>query len=92
MKRNFYLVMEAVSRKVDFHEPRNFINLVFASSDVKDHLLDKFNRKLELKTCWINGLFDFYMSIDTFHQIMFDDWFNKEIAALELTTIPHSMF
>jgi hypothetical protein len=90
MKRNFYLALTAIRPFLDM-DAKEFAYLAFADSDVKDHLADKIqtyrNRRSNGSDPYI--LIDLYQSLDTEHQIMFDQWFETELEKVNSKTIPY---
>lgn len=88
MKRQFYLTMKAIEELQFLDEPI-VIEKLLKDSDVKDHLTDKlftYNNRSGNK---ITALMDFYLSLDTEHQMMFDTSVNALIDAVDKKTIPY---
>lgn len=92
MKRHFYLVMRVLREKLEWIDAKEIVEKIFPDSDVKQHLIYKLSGYIRSRDSVSNGLFDFYDMLDSENQLIFDVYFNKEIAALESKIIPHSMF
>lgn len=88
MKRNFYLVIRTL-RKFLNEKELPFCQMVFKDSDVVDHLADKLFTYNNRNPNPFTAMCDFYESLDTEHQLMFDEWFNREMDAVESRTTPY---
>jgi hypothetical protein len=88
MRRNFYLVIHAMRKYSNFTEPK-LIELIFPESDVRDHLADKLYTCNNRTESYFIALYDFYMSLDTEHQLMFDKWANAEFDQVNKDTTPY---
>ena len=80
MKRNFYLVIQTM-RPFTIMESGPLCDLIFADSDVKDHIADKLHtyRNRYSHPTNMMAIFDLYESLDHEHHVMFDKWFNAEM-------------
>jgi len=93
MKRNFYLTITAM-RKAQV-EPTEaelipFVEKVFPVSDVQSHIADKLHGKIvKSGGNWLVALLNFYESLDTDHQVMFDIWANQEIDKQDNQTVQY---
>lgn len=88
MIRQFYITIKAVEPLTFLTEPE-VIEKLLPESDVKSHLVDKlftYNNRFKQK---IDALFEFYLSLDTEHQIMFDTSMNALIQDVNSKTIQY---
>lgn len=94
MKRNFYLVMEVIRRKLPQESPQEIIETIFPTLDkwLKNHLVYKFNEGKSKHTPFFIALLNLYMALDSENQLIFDNWFNKEIDKLDANTAQHVIY
>lgn len=88
MKRNFYLCIKAVEPLTNVTSTE-FIHTVFQSSDVKEHLINKLT---SIKSTYQNpfvAMLSLYERLDSDHQMMFDNFINREIEKIDKTTIQY---
>lgn len=88
MIRQFYITIKAIEPLTFLTEPE-VIEILLKESDVKSHLTDKlftYNNRNDNK---IIALIDFYLSLDTEHQIMFDSAVNAMIEDVNSRTVQY---
>lgn len=88
MIRQFYITIQACE-KFTFMEEPEVIELLLKDSDVKDHLADKLHTYNNWNDNKILALMNFYVSLDTEHQIMFDTSMNALIDAVNCKIIQY---
>lgn len=89
MKRNFYLILEVARKELSHRDPKEAIELIYPDSDIKDHLVYKLSEKIAKTPFYIMGWLNFYESLDSQNQFIFDSWFNAQVELLDAKTIQH---